>query len=64
MVRLKYVCVYVLLGERGLSMEASRLRNSTEESPPWPVHVVATNYRDCVCVLEGKTCHKMERDFS
>lgn len=29
------------------------LRNSTEESPPWPVHVAATNYRDCECLCVG-----------
>ena len=48
-----YMCMCVLLGKRGglgLSQEASPFRNSTEESSPWPVHVAATNYRDCVCV--------------
>ena len=62
------VCVCALGGRLGLSREASPFRNSTEESSPWPVHVAATNYRDCECVcvcvcawvLKGRSRHKME----
>jgi len=47
--RVKYVCV--LLTGKWVGLGA--LRNSTEESPPWPVHVAATNYRDCECLCVG-----------